>query len=150
MPHVTVKAPNNLDSDLAWQERVAALCALRPAFSVNVQGVDTFGDRVIFLSVQGEGVHRLHEALLEALGKAPHGAFEGASFAPHLSLVLGWKALHVSFHEALHSARATFAQESSFQAESVWQFVKFVPGQSYEIERNFPLAGPASLPTCDR
>lgn len=93
-PHVTVKVPFLHTADPApWLEAARAACAgLRP-FVLQFGAPDRFPEaRVLYLTVSGEGLQQLHEAVLNALRPwappDPNG-HEGPGFSPHLTLAAG-------------------------------------------------------------
>ncbi|WP_027482857.1 2'-5' RNA ligase family protein [Deinococcus pimensis] len=138
-PHVTVKAPDHLTPDRRWLPDVERACASHPPVEVTLTGVRTFGRRVVYLGVQGEGLRDLHLDLVGAVG-APLAPFEGRrAFTPHLTLVLSRAPLGVSFDEALARATETFTTPVTFHATFVRLFRKPSPGGTYEVDRDLPL-----------
>lgn len=140
-PHVTVKAPNGLTPDLVWLPAVREACASTQPFTVRVEGVRSFGRRVIYLAVHGEGVRDLHVSLLDAVAPAQRSQHEGrGAFTPHVTVVLAWEELGVTFDEALERARAELTEGVTFTARAVDVYRKPRPGAAYEVELSLPLS----------
>jgi 2'-5' RNA ligase len=88
-PHVTVKAQGGLTDDLAWLDRVRAVCATFSAFVVALTGPAMFGDHVVYLGVESPGIVSLHRRLVEAVAPPPaliEQYFELDQYTPHLTL----------------------------------------------------------------
>jgi 2'-5' RNA ligase len=90
-PHITLRAPDNLTSDLTWLASLKELAATAEPFAVAFAETRTFGDRVLYLSVDSIGVIELHERILKVLG--PDRGFAGASspakpYVAHLTLLV--------------------------------------------------------------
>ena len=140
-PHVTLKAPGQFsESQLAACERA---CARTPAFEVQLGAVQTFPDRVVYLSASGPGLHALHTELVTAAGLSA-GPFELAGYHPHLTLALGWRALSGSWADALASAQAEFADLERvplrFTVTEAALFQKDRAGEPYRTVSRWPLA----------
>ena len=140
-PHVTLKAPGQLTpaQRLACRETVAQV----EPFDAQIGGVATFGQRVIFLKAGGEGLTRLHAALVKAVGE-PAGPFELGGYHPHLTLMLNWRPMYGDWHDAHASAQAEFAdleaQPLRFTVRQVALFQKEEAGQPYTVAECWALA----------
>lgn len=93
-PHITVKAPFEWPGDPAPVLKAAAEAAgrFRP-FEVALGEPGRFERaRVLFLTVQSEGLEPLHQAAVEALKPlvpVRPGSHEGGAYHPHLTLAAG-------------------------------------------------------------
>ncbi|WP_407538734.1 2'-5' RNA ligase family protein [Deinococcus radiomollis] len=155
-PHVTLKAPGHLSA--AQLDACAEVCRATPAFRVQLGGVQTFGDRVIYLEAAGAGLHALHARLVVAVGESAT-PFELAGYHPHLTLAVGWRSFRLSglegsepgkvdperWAELLEHARASFADLSSrpvlFDVTEAVLFRKDAPGQPYRELTRWALEG---------
>ncbi len=141
-PHVTLKAPPGLCE--APLPACKTACESVPPFELELGGVETFGRRVISLSAAGPGLHRLHRALVEAVGLPPT-AQELGGYHPHLTLALARRPLAGIWEDALASARAEFAELDArplhAQVREAALFRKERPGQPYRVATLWPLGG---------
>ena len=141
-PHVTLKAPGNLNAEqvLACRE----VCRRTPPFDLQLGGVQTFGQRVIYLAAGGEGLSALHAALVAAVGD-PAGEFELDQYHPHLTLALSYRPLQLPWPDVLASAQTEFADlelaELDFQVQHAVLFRKDAPGQPYREAERWALGG---------
>lgn len=141
-PHVTLKAPGQFSgARLAACERA---CARSPAFEVRLGGVQTFPDRVVYLSASGPGLHALHSGLVAATGQSA-GPFELEGYHPHLTLALGWRPLAGAWADVLASAQAEFADLEGaplrFTVSEAALFRKDRAGEPYRQVARWPLSG---------
>ena len=155
-PHVTLKAPGHLSA--AQLDACAEVCRCAPAFEVHLGGVQTFGERVVFLEAFGAGLHALHAQLVSAVGETVT-PFELSGYHPHLTLAVSWRPLQTGRLEAgdleanspenwagvLSHARASFADLASspipFAVTEAALFRKDVPGQPYQEVTRWKLEG---------
>jgi 2'-5' RNA ligase len=157
VPHITLKAPGQLSA--AQVAACRSVCQRTPPFVVSLGGVQTFGERVIFLDVQttGAGLHALHSGLVKAvddLNDQPDSVdrtagFELERYHPHLTLALSWRPIqfkHVQdWAGVLASARAAFADLEALPLQVEMQegvlFRKDRPGEPYQEAERWPLEG---------
>ena len=141
-PHVTLKAPGTLNAEqlLACRE----VCRRTPSFDLLLRGVQTFGQRVIYLAVSGEGLPALHAALVAAVGD-PAGEFELDGYHPHLTLALSYRPIQLPWPDVLASAHREFADLGRAPLTSQMQhaalFRKDMPGQPYQEAERWALDG---------
>ncbi len=90
VPHVTLKSPHGLTPDLNWLPGVRGVAARAPRTRVRIGSANTFGDRVLYLAVEGEGLKPLHRALDEAVRRGQTGgeATSERPFVAHLTLIV--------------------------------------------------------------
>ena len=140
-PHVTLKAPGTLTP--AQRQACREAAASTEAFDAEIGGAATFGERVIFLKAGGEGLTRLHAALVAAVGE-PAGPFELSGYHPHLTLLLNWRPMLGDWQGALASAHTEFAdleaQPLRFTVRQVALFQKDEAGQPYTVAERWRLA----------
>ncbi|GGJ82239.1 2'-5' RNA ligase family protein [Deinococcus aquiradiocola] len=144
-PHVTLKAPGPYTP--AQLGALRAACAAHPPFDVTLGGVRMFGQRVVYLRVDGDGPHRLHAALVGALDLPP-GEFELQHYSPHLSVALGWRPvrpdLNGDWNAVQDDARQEFAALETapvtFRVTGAVLYRKPVPGAPYRPGAEWPLA----------
>jgi 2'-5' RNA ligase len=143
-PHVTLKAPGRWEDGQIEECRLA--CQRMPRFQVRVGRVQTFGERVISLTVSGPGLNALHGSLVAAVGEAP-GTFELSAYHPHLTLALSWRPMTgrpagssgldwpLNWVSVLASAQTEFAalQDAplEFEAREAVLYRKQRPGEPY-------------------
>ena len=143
-PHVTLKAPGRLS-----ESQIAACSeASRGAapFPVQIGGVQTFGERVIYLRAEGAGLTTLHRALVAAVRQEP-GDFELDNYHPHLTLAVNWRPMRPgvgdNWSEVRASAEAGFADlvrtPLDFTAREVVLYRKNAPGRPYVQDRVWTL-----------
>lgn len=145
-PHVTLKAPGRL-SEL-HTAACGEVCRHAAPFPVRIGGVQTFGERVIYLRAEGAGLAALHHALVAAVGQEP-GDFEMDNYHPHLTLAVNWRPMRPgvgdSWSEVRASAEAGFADlvrtPLDFTAHEVVLYRKNAPGQPYLEDRVWMLEG---------
>lgn len=68
LPHVTVKAQPGLEDPDLWEPAVAAVTAATSPFDVQLGPTGSFGDGIVFLSVESPALIQLPGRILEALG----------------------------------------------------------------------------------
>ncbi len=136
-PHVTLKAPGRLNAEQILACREA--CRRTPPFGMQLGGVQTFGQRVIYLAASGEGLSALHAKLVAAVGH-PVAEFELDGYHPHLTLALDHRPIRLPWPEVVASARNEFDDLERapvvFSVQDIILFRKDAPGQPYrEAER---------------
>ncbi len=133
VPHVTVVAPPELPADDTWFDAVRAVASATAPFPVRLGTVASFGERVRYLRVDGEGVDALRAALEVALGLAPRAQ----PFVAHLTLA-------VARRGALPGVAAGAIPESvrrPFLATALALFARPTAAAPYARVRTFPFAG---------
>jgi 2'-5' RNA ligase len=140
VPHVTLKSPHGLTPDLGWLPAVRAVAAHSPRQRVHLGSPGTFDDRVLYLSVEGEGLESLHLALLEAVRDSVNGgtAEPERPFVAHLTLAVARP------DEALpnyHHLAADLADFEAFDARELTVFQRDEPHTHYRAWAELPLMG---------
>lgn len=89
-PHITLKAPSGLTEDKAWLATVMTMVGNHTPFEIKLEGLDKFGDKVLFLNPTfSEGFMELHNKLISLLNPNTEDQekfFEGVLYHPHLTL----------------------------------------------------------------
>ena len=140
VPHITVMAPNGLTPDLAWLSRVREVAAQSPRFTVRIGEAKTFGDRVLYLSVEGTGLDSLHRRILEAVSPVadlvpePSGERE---YLPHLTLARSRKEGALPPFQELVS---TLRDIPPFEVVELTVFRREDPSTRYRAWKRLPLA----------
>lgn len=128
-PHITVKAP------FEWHEQpedfllpVRAACATAVPFSVCLPGTGRFGeDKVLFLTVDADGLKALHLAVTSALeGLLPSDprSHEGEGYSPHLTLAVGRFGIDAAgMGDMERAAQAELTDLGTFRVESLRCYV---------------------------
>jgi 2'-5' RNA ligase len=141
-PHVTVKAQTGLEDTSVWFAHLRRWASTYPAVEVPLEEPRFFGDEILYLSVGGETVHELHEALLAALaavGITERFEYEGDAFVPHLTLSATWLGRCAEELAGLaEEARVRFPP-TTFRARSLSVF-RSLDGVTYERFESLPLA----------
>ena len=108
------------------------------AFDVTLGGLESFGDRVAYLSVVSPRIHDLHTILVALVNPSSEERaryHELEPYTPHLTLRRGKK---LDFADiALRVEK--LAPLSPFTVESIWLFRQEVSGQPYRRVAEFPL-----------
>lgn len=139
VPHVTVKDPDGLTPDLMWLSRVREVAAQSARFNLKVGLPRTFGNRVLYLSVEGTGLERLHhdiEAIFSRRAGFKADSSGERAFTPHLTLSVA--------HEG-HELPPIGAWASSlrglgpFEVSELTVFRRDVPSTHYQAWTTLPL-----------
>jgi 2'-5' RNA ligase len=89
-PHITLKAPSGLTEDKSWLAKVMTIIGNQQRFSIKLNGLDQFEDRVLFLNPEfTQPLVDLHMKLVALLNSDPEEQqkfFEGSLYHPHLTL----------------------------------------------------------------
>ena len=88
-PHITLRAPDSLTSDLTWLSNLLEVAAGTAPFAVAFAEARTFDDRVLYLSIDSTGVIELHQRILDVLGPGRDLGGEASvakPYVPHLTL----------------------------------------------------------------
>jgi 2'-5' RNA ligase len=124
-PHITVKAP------FQWHEQpeaflapVRAACAAAAPFDIRLSGTGRFGEaRVLYLTVDGDGLKPLHLAVisqLDGLLPADARAHEGEGYSPHLTLAVARFGIDAAgMAEMEQAAQAELAELPAFAVRAL-------------------------------
>jgi 2'-5' RNA ligase len=131
-PHITIKAqPGLVSTDRErWLKRVEGDLAGFGSIQISLGHLNSFGDSVSYLPVNGSRVLALHERLMEIIQPAASeaGVFhELTDWTPHLTLEQVTPMDRGKAEEFVASARI----DSHFQVDSVWLFRHDQPGSRY-------------------
>lgn len=88
-PHVTVKAQGGLNQDMVWMDKIKEVCSSFSPFQLSLSDTASFGNSVVYISVQSDMIFELHRRLVEAVMPSQElieRYFELDSYAPHLTL----------------------------------------------------------------
>lgn len=144
-PHITLKAPNGLTEDKAWLNKVATFVGGYPRFSVTLEGLDTFGERVLFLNpIFPQELITLHVRLIELFYSDPESGnrfFEGSVYHPHLTLgETTWGGMSPEeLVEMRKRAEVELLNIPPFQVEFIRIFQKERDGEPYRKLLDIPL-----------
>jgi 2'-5' RNA ligase len=86
LPHVTVVEPPRLSADLSWWDAVTEVGRKSEPIQIELKGVRTFDDRVLYLAVQASSLGNLRRRLLDVLDVSNAG--DDQPFVPHLTLLV--------------------------------------------------------------
>ncbi|KEO81121.1 2'-5' RNA ligase family protein [Tumebacillus flagellatus] len=148
LPHITVKAQPGLTPDLAWLEKINAVCADTEPFNVQLGEPDMFGDRVLFVRVQrskSPGLYAFHDRLLDAVNPDPE--VSAAYFEPsdvwHAHLTLAVLGDNLTAEDLLDMKKHAAVELSPFPSFPV-EFLRVYrwsgePGTWYEGLLDIPL-----------
>lgn len=144
-PHITLKAPSGLTEDKAWLAKVMALVGDYPRFQIKLEGLDGFGDKVLFLNpVFSQELMDLHLKLVELLypnTESDNKFFEGSVYHPHLTLgETTWGGMTTDeLQEMRRRAETEFLSVPPFQVDFVRVFQKDKDGEPYRKLLDIPL-----------
>ena len=143
LPHVTVIAPPRLGNALEWLEPVRVAVAEFPRFVANLGTARTFGDRVLYLTVESTPLVQLHRHLLAVLGPTndDEEAHEGPSYVAHLTLAVARGRRSLPPYEP---ALAQLGSFRPFAVRSVVVFAREVGDVQYRAWRRLPLSSTAA------
>ncbi|MBN3554034.1 2'-5' RNA ligase family protein [Fictibacillus nanhaiensis] len=88
-PHITIKAQGGLTSDKNWIENVQNVCKDFSSFQLTLSEPQYLGESILYLSVQSNEIHHLHQTLVESIAPSDDlikQYFELDNFVPHLTL----------------------------------------------------------------
>lgn len=140
-PHVTLLAPAALPQQ-HWQSVAAAVAKRHASAPMTLGGVDFFGSRVIFLSVDAPALRDIHRDLVNELGQSP-GDFSLENYYPHLTLAVEWRSLNTTWEAAVQSAQLEFGdlkgRPLNCTAFQLVLFGKDEEGQPYTERQRFGL-----------
>ncbi|MBU9674480.1 2'-5' RNA ligase family protein [Planococcus sp. CP5-4] len=88
-PHITLKAQGGLTPDESWLENVRKACEKTNRFRATIGGTAFFGEEILYLQVESQGLKKLHERLVELIEPTDEMIaqyFELDQFIPHLTL----------------------------------------------------------------
>ena len=88
-PHITVKAQGGLGPGLAWLNKVKEIARNTAPFPISLGPASTFGNEVIYTSINSPDLATLHHRILNTLNISEEiiaRYFEGEDFTPHITL----------------------------------------------------------------
>jgi len=143
VPHITVKSPSGLTPDLKWLSRVRIVAEQVAPFRVKIDQPGTFGDRVLFLSVESSGLVELHRRVLDVFSpavdtNADADADAERAFVPHLTLSIARHGQGLPPFEELVS---TLRDLEEFEVFDLTVFRQEESSSHYRSWTRLPLAG---------
>lgn len=87
--HITLKAQGGLTPDEKWIDKVQKVCEKFKPFQVSLEKPKYFGDNILYLSVNSNNLHKLHQKIVQAISPSEDllkQYFELDAFVPHLTL----------------------------------------------------------------
>ncbi|MFF2752808.1 2'-5' RNA ligase family protein [Psychrobacillus sp. NPDC058041] len=88
-PHITLKAQGGLTPDKKWIDKVQKVCENFKPFQVSLDKPKYFGDNILYLSVNSNNLHELHQKIVQEISPSEDlikQYFELDTFVPHLTL----------------------------------------------------------------
>ncbi|PHF35220.1 2'-5' RNA ligase [Bacillus pseudomycoides] len=88
-PHITLKAQSGLTPDKKWIDKVQKVCRNFKPFQVSLDKPMYFGDNILYLSVNSNDLHDLHQKIVQEISPSEElikRYFELDAFVPHLTL----------------------------------------------------------------
>ncbi|WNF24855.1 2'-5' RNA ligase family protein [Mesobacillus jeotgali] len=88
-PHITLKAQGGLTPDKTWIDKVKRVCENFKRFQVSLGKPRYFGDNILYLSVDSNELHHLHQKIVNEISPSDElikQYFELDAFVPHLTL----------------------------------------------------------------
>ncbi|HSN02408.1 MAG TPA: 2'-5' RNA ligase family protein [Acidimicrobiales bacterium] len=139
VPHITLKSPHGLTPDLAWLTAVRDVASRSPRQRVRLGPPGTFDQRVLYLSVEGDGLESLHLALVEAVRGAAAAAPSLAErpFVAHLTLTVARSDEPLPDYTRLWP----LADLDAFDASTLTVFQRDEPHTHYRAWADLPLLG---------
>ncbi len=140
VPHVTLKSPHGLTPDLTWLAGVRDVAARTPRTRVRIGSANTFGDRVLYLAVEGEGLEPLHRSLDEVVrrGLANDEVLPERPFVAHLTLIVARPDEPLPSY---HHLTARLADLDPFDVAALTVFQRDEPRSHYHAWAQLPLKG---------
>ncbi len=142
-PHITLKAQGGLTEDESWLGNVEKAAGEFPAFPIQLGEPRSFGEDILYLSMDSPELKSLHETLVKAVGTTPEQTrqyFELDQFVAHLTLAK--TAYGLSRNELTAMARAAHEQLApypAFMVDSIRIYKKSSEQQGYSKYMDIPL-----------
>lgn len=150
-PHITIKAQPGLQHPEVWRTPVRELLAQTPTFELRVGQTGWFGGEILYLTVDGDDVIRLHRRILACLGASgveERFEYEAEEFVPHLTVGDPWAGTDNDLKEV--AARFDTIALPAFQVDEITEFHRSEPGATYARTDAFRLMPHPSGPNLDR
>lgn len=144
-PHITLKNPHDLTEDKKWLAKVMTTIGNYPRFDIKIDEVETFGDEVLFLSLEySKELVDLHIELVSFLNPnidTHKDQYEGAFYHPHITLGKTGSGGMSPDELALMRGRAEYELWNfpSFQVSSIRLYQKSEPEEPYQKLLDIPL-----------
>lgn len=145
VPHITIKAPSGLTEDMAWLDKVKALVGNYPSFQIKLDGLDGFGDRVLFIKLApSQELVDLHTKLFSLLVpdiEVENKFYEGSEYDPHLTLgETTWGGMDAEELVIMRKRAELMLHDiPPFQVDFVRVFQKEKDGEPYQKFMDIPL-----------
>lgn len=82
-PHITIVPPPSLPDDDSFIEQVIKVCQSTKPFSIKLNSLNQFGNRVLFVGVDSPDLIKLYEDIFQNLNIEK----ESRGYTPHLTIV---------------------------------------------------------------
>lgn len=133
-PHITLKAPTGLKSDLKWIDDIKTVLAGYRPFNMKIGGPAFFDKEVLYLQIFSDTAQRIHEQIIAALlpKLKVNLSAESERFNMHLTLATVWSGNN--WQELLKMqgmADKFLAPYPQFTVQSIRVFEKHTPKNSY-------------------
>jgi 2'-5' RNA ligase len=144
-PHITLKSRNGLTEDKAWLAKIMTLIGNYPRFQIHLEGVESFGDEVLFLKPShSEELLNLHMNIISLLNideESRNEFYEGLLYHPHLTLgATDWGGMSKEELEVMKlKAKREFEEIPPFQVDFVRVLHKNGDGDLYKKLLDIPL-----------
>ncbi|BCB03535.1 2'-5' RNA ligase family protein [Bacillus sp. KH172YL63] len=148
-PHITLKAQGGLTPDEKWMEAVQRVCEGFTPFPASLEEPKYFGDTILYLSVNSNNLHRLHQKIVQAISPTEEEIqqyFEGNDFVPHLTLGkehygrnITDGLSHQQLKEMENAAPLDLAPYPEFEVNFIRVYVLNLDKQKYEKYIDIPL-----------
>ncbi len=135
-PHVTIKASGGLTPDEAWIQKVKEVVAGSNSFTLSLEKIETFGNKVVILKAEPFNVlFNLHKAIVEELDETEEDIkkyHELGSYYPHSTLFeVEMNEDHSKFLEVLGAAKEVFDSEEVVQVSKIRVYKQDIPDVPY-------------------
>jgi 2'-5' RNA ligase len=146
IPHVTVRAPAELSAQVGWLPRVREAAARATAFAVTIGHLGTFGDRVLYLTIESAGLLSLRQDVLGAFGSGHEltgESLDDRPFVPHLTVCVARGRRSLPPYEDLV---APLRSLPPFDVVGLTVFRRENLSSPYRAWKRLPLANPGPRP----
>ncbi len=136
-PHITVKSQAGLNDDMTWLDSIRTVCNSFKGFSLTLTKPNSFGETVVYISVESPEIYKLHSQLVKAVSSDPESSnryFELDRFTPHLTLgTIEFGMSEIELREMKDLAEQALPRIPTFKAKFV-RVYKFKKSGYYKLE----------------
>lgn len=150
-PHITLKAQGGLTPDKEWIENVKRICGNVSPFQVFLGKPKYFGDTILYLSVDSDELHILHQKIVKGISPSDElikRYFELDDFVPHLTLGKEQYGENISpllSKDVLNEMERTAIEEltpyPAFKVDFIRVYELNTEKRRYEMFLDIPLSG---------